>query len=136
MQIVLREDRALQPGQVLPLYRANGWSSAEKPEALMEALRHSHTVITAWDGDKLVGLGNAISDGFLVVYYPHLLVDPAYQGRGIGRQIVQRMQEKYGHFHQQMLVADANAVAFYRKCGFERAGTTQALWIYQGHEHT
>jgi GNAT superfamily N-acetyltransferase len=33
-----------------------------------------------------VGLGNAISDGALVVYYPHMLVLPEYQGRGIGRR--------------------------------------------------
>ena len=85
--------------------------------------------------DRLVGLGNAISDGYLVVYYPHLLVHPDYQGEGIGRMITVRMQEKYGSFHMQILTADRKAVKFYEGAGFEKAGDTQAMWIYNGDEH-
>lgn len=82
--IEYREGGELPLESVLSLYRANEWSSAEKPELLHKALLASHSLVIAWDGDKLVGLGNAISDGHLVVYYPHLLVLPEYQGRGIG----------------------------------------------------
>ncbi len=71
----------------------------------------------------------------LVVYYPHLLIHPDYQGKGIGRIIVGRFQKKYGNFHQQMLTADGKAIDFYRKCGFEKAGSTQSMWIYQGDDH-
>ena len=53
---------------VLALYCANEWSSAEKPELLHRALLASHSLFTAWDNTRLVGLGNAISDGHLVVY--------------------------------------------------------------------
>jgi hypothetical protein len=45
----------------------------------------SHSLVTAWDDDRLVGLGNAISDGHLVVYYPHLLVHPDYQAEALAR---------------------------------------------------
>lgn len=117
------------------MYKANKWSSAEKPDLLYKALTNSDSLITAWDGNRLVGLGNAISDGHLVVYYPHLLVHPDYQGKGIGRMIVDRFQKKYGDFHQQTLTADGKAIDFYRKCGFEKAGSTQSMWIYQGDEH-
>ncbi len=61
--IKYRFDKEIEKKQVLRLYSALGWSSAEKPEKLMEALRHSHTLISAWDGDLLVGLGNSLSDG-------------------------------------------------------------------------
>jgi GNAT superfamily N-acetyltransferase len=77
------ESRDLPLESALALYRANEWSSAEKPELLHKALLGSHSLVTAWDGARLIGLGNAISDGCLVVYYPHLLVLPEYQGRGI-----------------------------------------------------
>jgi hypothetical protein len=60
-----RNTRELPGDQVLVLYRALGWSSAEKPNALLAALAGSHLVVTAWHGDRLVGLGNAISDGAL-----------------------------------------------------------------------
>jgi GNAT superfamily N-acetyltransferase len=102
---------------------------------LHNALLASHSLVTAWDGQKLVGLGNAISDGHLVVYYPHLLVLPDYQGRGIGMRLMQMLMAHYKGFHQHMLVADGRALAFYRKCGFERAGKTEPMWIYAGHDH-
>lgn len=129
------ETRDLPLESVLALYRAHGWSSADKPELLHAALSASHSLVTAWDGSKLVGLGNAISDGHLVVYYPHLLVLPGYQGRGIGTRLMQMLMRRYDGFHQQMLVADGRAVEFYRKCGFERAGKTEPMWIYSGRDH-
>jgi len=127
--------RDLPLKKVLALYRANEWSSAKKPKLLHKALLASHSLITAWDGSRLVGLGNAISDGFLVAYYPHMLVLPEYQGCGIGTEIMQRLMKRYQGFHQHMLVADGRALNFYRKCGFERAGKTQPMWIYAGHDH-
>lgn len=135
MEITISETKEINIQDILILYKANEWSSANKPNELYRALLNSETLITAWEGKKLVGLGNAISDGFLTVYYPHLLVLPEYQGKGIGKLIMDKMQEKYGHFHMQMLTADGRSVDFYKKNGFERAGKTEPMWIYQGNEH-
>jgi len=135
MSIKISEMKDIQIEEIVALYKANGWSAAEKPTELFNALLNSHSLITAWDGNKLVGLGNAISDGYFVVYYPHLLIHPEYQGKGIGRKIVDKMREKYGNFHMQMLTADVKAINFYKQAGFVRAGKTQAMWIYKGNEH-
>ena len=102
---------------------------------MIKALKNSHSLVLAYYDRTLIGLGNAISDGFLVVYYPHLLVHPDFQGQGIGKMIVAKLQRKYAGFHQQMLVADGRAIDFYAKCGFKRAGQTEPMWIYQGDEH-
>ena len=135
MEIRLSEIKALDSEKVIELYRRNNWSSAEKPIELMKALENSHSLISAWDGEKLVGLANAISDGFLVVYYPHLLVLPEYQGKGIGKMIMDKMEEKYTGLHQQILVADGRAIEFYSKCGFVKAGSCEPMWKYNGHDH-
>lgn len=135
MNIKLSDTREINLDQILALYKANEWSAAEKPTELRNALLNSHSLITAWDNENLVGLGNAISDGYLVVYYPHLLVHPAYQGIGIGKMIVDKLQEKYKKFHMQMLTADGRAIDFYKKFGFEKAGETMPMWIYKGNEH-
>ncbi|HEY9568827.1 MAG TPA: GNAT family N-acetyltransferase [Thalassobaculum sp.] len=129
---VLRETKDLDRADVLGLYEANRWSSAAKPEQLMAALGNSDTVVTAWSADALIGLGNALSDGALVVYYPHLLVHPDWHGLGVGRAIIARLQERYAGFHQHALIADAPAIGFYERCGFTRAGDCQAMWIYAG----
>jgi len=121
--------------EVLELYRANHWSAAEKPEALLSALRNSHALVTARVDGRLVGLGNAISDDYLVVYFPHMLVHPDFQARGIGGQLMRVLLEGYTGFHQLMLTADGDAIRFYERMGFVRAGHTEPMWVYAGNEH-
>jgi len=135
MIIEIKETKDVKQDDIIAIYKANHWSSAEKPDQLFQALINSHSFITAWHNEKLVGLGNALSDGFLVVYYPHLIIHPDYQGQGIGKRILNKLQEKYGDFHQQILVADGKAIDFYKRCGFEPAGETKSMWIYKGNDH-
>ena len=125
----------IERNEVVDLYTANGWSSAAKPDQLLSALRHSHSLVTARVDGGLVGIGNAISDGHLVVYFPHMLVHPDYQRQSIGRNMMEAMLEKYKGFHQLMVVADGLAVDFYKSLGFERAGKTEPMWIYAGSDH-
>jgi len=68
------ESRDLPLESVLVLYRANEWSSAHKPDLLHKALLASHSLVTAWDGSKLVGLttgalvDRSISGGVLLIF--------------------------------------------------------------------
>ncbi len=135
MALSISLDDRIETDEVVALYRANDWSSADKPEQLLAALRNSHSLVTARLDGSLVGLGNAISDGHLVVYYPHLLVHPEFQGQGIGRQMMDALQQRYAGLHMQMLTADGRAISFYENLGFSRAGQTQPMWIYAGGEH-
>ena len=119
-EIELKETRPIPVDDILALYRANEWSCLSKPKELYDGVMNSHSLVTAWDGEDLIGLGNAISDGSLVVYFPHLLVLPDYQRRGIGTRIMEKLLSKYKGFHQQILLAEGT-VDFYRKCGFRMA---------------
>jgi predicted N-acetyltransferase YhbS len=60
---------------------------------------------------------------------------PEYQGRGIGRRIMQMLMARYDGFHRHILVSDGKTTDFYRKCGFERAGETESMWVYAGGDH-
>jgi GNAT superfamily N-acetyltransferase len=135
MNLHIQLDDSVNEVEVIDLYRANKWSSAEKPAQLMAALANSHCLVTARVGNRLVGIGNAISDGHLVVYYPHMLVHPGFHRKGIGKKMMQAMQSKYAGLHQQMLVADGQAIQFYCSLGFTPAGRTQSMWIYGGSDH-
>jgi GNAT superfamily N-acetyltransferase len=135
MHAIISISDNIEQEEVVGLYKANAWSSAEKPVQLLNALRNSHSLVTARIEGRLVGIGNAISDGYLVVYFPHMLVHPMHHGQGIGHQMMEAFLSKYKGFHQLMLVADGKAIDFYRQLGFERAGRTEPMWIYAGHEH-
>ena len=113
MELELSLEDDIETDEVIELYKANGWSSAEKPEKLIPALKNSDALVTARISGKLIGIGNAISDGSLVVYYPHMLVHPDHKGKGIGRAMMELLQRRYASFHQQMLTADVDAIGFY-----------------------
>jgi len=136
METIISLNDTVNKDEVVTLYKENGWSAANKPDALLNALRHSHSLVTARVSGKLIGIANAISDGYLVVYYPHILIHPKYQRQGIGKKIMKILNKKYKSFHQQMLTADKNSVQFYTTMGFVKAGNTESMWIYEGNDHS
>ena len=58
-RIEISETRDIKKEKIIALYKSNGWSAAEKPDELYKALMNSYSLITAWDGDKLVGFVRA-----------------------------------------------------------------------------
>lgn len=62
MNIRYAEEKCFTQEQVQALFRSVGWVSGEYPSRLHKALMHSSTVITAWDGDQLVGLVRLLDD--------------------------------------------------------------------------
>lgn len=129
-EVEYRGNAELPRDGVVNLYSECGWSSAEKPDALLLALANSETVVSAWHQNSLIGLGNAISDKALVVYCSHSLVLPSYQNMGVGREIMKRLQSRYIDFHQQILLAIDSAAPFYEKLGFKHSHGVRAMWIY------
>jgi GNAT superfamily N-acetyltransferase len=106
MPLAVSLSDSIDEDEVVALYKANAWSSAEKPQQLLAALRNSDALVTARVDGRLVGLGNAISDRHLVVYFPHMLVHPEFQRQGVGRALMGVLMQKYDSFHQQMRTAD------------------------------
>ena len=70
---------------VISLYEANNWSAAKKPVELCKALANSDSLFLAWHGERLAGLGNAISDGYLVVYFHTCSSTPNINGVVLAR---------------------------------------------------
>jgi len=101
------------------LFLSVNWSSGKYPENLKIAMENSHTVFSAWDGDKLVGLINSLSDGIMTAYFHYLLIRPEYQGQGIGENLVNSMLEKYKDYSRKVLISYDKEIGFYEHCGFK-----------------
>lgn len=84
----------------------------------------SEYVSFAFDGDELVGVARAITDGAEEAYIQNVAVDPAYQGYGIGWQVVVNLGEEIlqNHLHP-FLHTHPGAVGFYQHRGFLRNKT-------------
>lgn len=120
MSITFTDAKKYTTKDLSNLFQSVGWLSANYPERLKKALDNSETVFSAWDDEKLVGLVNAIDDSELTAYVHYLCVNPAYQGRGIGKELLQRIKEKYSNYLYIILIAENESlVSYYSKNGFE-----------------
>ena len=79
------------------------------------------TNIGAWDGTRLVGAVRVLSDGYLFSTVPEILVEPHYQRRGIGRELMRRALERAPR-GTLFFGAQPQSVRF-----FERIGCTRGL---------
>lgn len=115
-----RETQEFAPEDLESLFKSVSWLSGNYPGKLARAMKNASTVISAWDGDLLVGLVNALDDGVLTAYAHYLLVRPAYQGQCIGRTLIDKLKAKYKEYLYLILVAEQEeTVMFYEKLGFK-----------------
>ncbi len=129
MQIVFSEARDLQKDELERLFLSVGWSSGHFPDKLAVAVKNFRTVFSARDGDKLVGMICVMDDGIMNAYVHYLLVDPAYQGRGIGRELVARVKEKYRDYLRIAVIAYDKETRFYEACGFKKSVDSSPMFI-------
>jgi len=94
------------------------WPTYPDEEAHIRILAGSCKVWLAMDGRQCVGRINAISDGIFYAYIPLLEVLPAYQGRGIGRELIERMLKSLSSMYAIDLQCDESLESYYRQLGF------------------
>ena len=105
--------------QLEELFLSVGWSSGKYPDKLKIAMENSHSVFSAWDEGKLIGLMNALSDGIMTAYFHYLLVRPEYQGQGVGKALTMQALDFYREYARKVLIAYDKEIGFYKSCGFE-----------------
>ena len=129
MNIAYKDTKRFESKDLRDLFLSVGWSSGHYPEKLVIAMRNSGSVFTAWDGDRLIGLINALDDGVMTAYVHYLLVDPQYHGNGIGKELVRLVSEKYKEYLRIVLIAYNKEVGFYQNCGFEAGEEKNPMFI-------
>ncbi|MDO5388145.1 MAG: GNAT family N-acetyltransferase [Clostridia bacterium] len=130
MNIEYTEEKKFSMEDVRELFLSVGWVSGKYPTRLYKALLNSSTVITAWDGERLVGLVRLLDDSELVAYMHYVLVHPLYQGKGIAGKMIERVKEKYkDYLYIEIMPEERKNVGFYEKHGFNvmKEGTAMQI---------
>lgn len=102
-----------------------GWSDGLETEKMMAhyntPFKNSTLVISAWDNEKLVGVVRVLSDMIFRSVILDLIVDPEYQGNGIGSELVSLCVNHYPD--SEWLVETKDYIApYYEKLGFKKFG--------------
>ena len=117
--IIYKEVKDFNSKELQELFLSVEWSSGHFPDKLIIAMKNSDSVFTAWDENKLIGLINVLDDSIMTAYIHYLLVNPKYQGQGIGKELLRLVKEKYKDYLRIVLIAHDNAIKFYENCGFK-----------------
>lgn len=110
--------------QLVELYNSVGWlayTNDEQRPNLLKAIQNSTHVVTAWDGDKLVGLARCLSDDVSICYLQDILIHPEYQRLGIGRKLLLNCLERFAHVRMKVLITDdeERQKRFYESLGYK-----------------
>jgi GNAT superfamily N-acetyltransferase len=78
---------------------------------------HANLVVTAWEGETLVGVCRALTD---FSYCSDLAVNRSHQGQGIGQQMIEQVKHKIGDQVALILLSASSAMSYYPRIGFDK----------------
>lgn len=110
-------DREISWTQVTALFRAVGWGERD-PDDVRAAFNRSTLKAFAFEGDELIGVGRTIDDGRFYATLVDVVISPAHQRKGVGRAIVQDLQNRMREFLVVTLTAAPDVQPFYKKLGW------------------
>ena len=116
MGIEYQKTSDLDPDAFISVLRNSGLAErrpAGDRDRIARMLAGSNLVIVARDGGKIVGVARALTDYAYCCYLSDLAVDRAYQGRGIGRQLIVETQRAAGPETMCLLLSAPETVGFY-----------------------
>lgn len=90
-------------------------------------LSNADLVVTARDGDRLVGISRAVTDFSWCCYLSDLAVDVEYQRRGIGKRLIEETHAAAGLDTALILVAAPAAEGYYPKIGMKHLPSCWAV---------
>lgn len=115
---------------MLDLYRASTLGERRPIDdraIFADMMRHANLVVTAWDGDLVVGISRSLTDFSYVCYLADLAVRDTHQRLGIGRELIVRTRAELGPRSMIVLLAAPGAVDYYPKLGFTKHGSAWLL---------
>lgn len=116
---------------LIELYKAVdgviGLANKGEVETIKKSFANSYKVVTAWDGNRIVGAGRMLSDGYCYGWIHDIGVLPEYQRRGIGQGVMDELM----NVERPLLFGLTSSFAgvdFYDSLGFKKHKTAMAKY--------
>lgn len=118
--IVYAVERPLESDEFINVLRLSGLGDRrpiDDRNRIDRMLSNSNLAVTARDGRRLVGVSRALTDFAYCCYLSDLAVDKAYQGKGIGRKLIEETRAAAGPQSMCLLLSAPDSMEFYRAIG-------------------
>jgi predicted N-acetyltransferase YhbS len=98
----------------------------DEVQTIQGMLDNANLLVTAWQGENLVGVARSVTDFHYCCYMSDLAVDESIQAKGIGKDLIRITKEQLKPKCSLILLAAPLAQDYYPKIGFEKHHST---WI-------
>ena len=138
--MMIRYMESISPEEYVELRRKAGWAELA-PEQAAACVEKAYMIRCARDDDKAVGMARLLWDGGYIAYLSDVVVDPEYQGRGVGSRLVEacidglKNDMKPGYRVKMTLSSTRGKESFYERFGFrirpnEDVGAGMDQWFF------
>ena len=117
-----------RPEEIQSLFQSTGLIKIQPLSRLVGAITGSSAYVTARAGETLIGFGRLLTDYHSIAYINYMAVEPAYQRKGVGQAILEKLVEASGDVGRVFLYTDT-ADAFYMRHGFHPS--EKRLYVYR-----
>jgi len=100
----------------------------EDRECMEGMVKNSNLIVSAWEGEKLIGIARSMTDFHYACYLSDLAVDEEHQKSGIGKILQVITQKQLGLKCKLILVAAPSANSYYEHIGFVN---NSSCWVLE-----
>src|SRR5215213_1426353 len=128
MAIDYRTDAPVTAQQLSDVFRSAGLTRPiDDLPRLQRMIDGAGVIVSAWDGERLVGVARTMTDFAFSAYLSDLAVVAEYQRAGIGKELIAHTRTHLGEQVMLLLLATPEANDYYPRIGFEHM--PRAWWI-------
>jgi ribosomal protein S18 acetylase RimI-like enzyme len=124
-----------EASQLLRLFQQAPWAKDRTLDDAKDMLRHTDLTLCAWDRDRLIGFGRVLTDFVYRATIWDVIVDRAYQGQGVGTEIVRRILNHPRLKRVELFWLCTRRPGFYEKLGFSSKEQTGMVWSRSRNGH-
>lgn len=120
-EITYSKDVSIDAKQLSHVFKSSGIKRpVDDLDRLQRMIDNADILCTAWDRNELVGIARAVTDYSYCCYLSDLAVNSIYQKQGIGKNLVELVQEQVGDEAALILLSAPSAMEYYPKIGMEK----------------
>ena len=130
MNVEYKINQAITAGQFIGLLSKTSLG-ARRPidqiETIEAMLANANLLITAWQGDRLIGVARSVTDFVYCCYLSDIAVDESIQSSGVGKTLIRMTKEALSPKCSLILLSAPQAVDYYPKIGFTQHNSAWVL---------
>ena len=120
MEIIYKLNEKISPEQLLKLFNDANLKRPQSLERLNKMINDADILISAWSENELIGVVRCITDYSFCCYISDLAIGKKFQKKGIGKELIRKVQEYLGDEVMILLLSVPQALNYYPKIGFNK----------------